>query len=74
MGVSDATKEVQIKDKLCITVEEASAYSGIPISEIKAMLKQSDCPFRLYPPKKGRPVLIKRQVFEEYILSSNFNE
>ncbi len=68
------SENVEIKDKICITVQEAVAYSGLPISKIKELLKDPECSFRLYPPKKGMPVLIKRKAFEEYILSDDFGK
>lgn len=57
-------KEVPIKDKLNLTIEEAAAYSNIGICKINELAKDPKCPFVLYV---GRKKLIKRTVFEKYI-------
>lgn len=56
-------KEVPIKDKLNLTIEEA-AYSNIGINRIDEMARQPNCPFVLYI---GRKKLIKRKEFEKYL-------
>lgn len=58
------TKIVPIKDKLNLTIEEASAYSNIGINKIRTMTAQPNCPFVIYV---GRKRLIKRKAFERYI-------
>ncbi len=60
-------KEVPIKDKLNLTVEEAAAYSNIGICKINEMTRDPKCPFVLYV---GRKKLIKRIPFEKYINSA----
>ncbi len=60
-------KEVPIKDKLNLTIEEAAAYSNIGINKIDEMAKDPKCPFVLYV---GRKKLIKRAAFEKYISST----
>ncbi len=57
-------KEVPIKDKLNLTIEEAAAYSNIGICKINELAKDPKCPFVLYV---GRKKLIKRTAFEKYI-------
>jgi len=57
-------KDVPIKDKLNLTIEEAAAYSNIGINKINEMAKDPKCPFVLYI---GRKKLIKRIPFEKYI-------
>lgn len=57
-------KEVPIKEKLNLTIEEAAAYSNIGINRIDEMAKQPNCPFVLYI---GRKKLIKRKEFEKYL-------
>ncbi len=57
-------KEVPIKDKLNLTIEEAAAYSNIGINRIDEMAKDPKCPFVLHV---GRKKLIKRVAFEKYI-------
>lgn len=60
-------KQVEIKDKLNLTVEEASAYSGIGIHKIRELMAERECDFVL---KVGTGKnLIKRSKFERYILS-----
>jgi len=58
-------KEVPIKDKLLLTVDEAAAYSNIGSNRIRELLNASDCDFAL---RKGAYTLIKRVKFERYIL------
>ncbi len=58
-------KEVQIKDKLLLTVDEAAAYSNIGSNRIRELLNERDCDFVL---RKGAYTLIKRVKFERYIL------
>lgn len=60
-------KDVPIKDKLNLTIEEAAAYSNIGINKINEMAKDPKCPFVLYI---GRKKLIKRIPFEKYINES----
>lgn len=57
-------KEVPIKDKLNLTIEEAAAYSNIGQNKIEEMAKRPNCPFVLYI---GRRRLIKRKEFEKYL-------
>lgn len=57
-------KEVPIKDKLNLTIEEAAAYSNIGICKLNELAKNPKCPFVLYV---GRKKLIKRTEFEKYI-------
>lgn len=58
-------KEVPIKDKLNLTIEEAAAYSNIGINKLRKMLDEPSCPFVLYV-GTGKKV-IKRKAFENYI-------
>lgn len=57
-------KEVPIKDKLNLTIEEAAAYSNIGICKLNELAKDPRCPFVLYV---GRKKLIKRTEFEKYM-------
>lgn len=57
-------KEVPIKDKIALTIEEAAAYSNIGINRIDSLARQPGCPFVLYV---GRKKLIKREAFERFI-------
>lgn len=55
---------VEIKDKLNLTPEEAAKYSNIGINKIEEMLRKPNCPFVLYIGKKK---LVKRIPFEDYL-------
>lgn len=58
-------KEVPIKDKLNLTIEEAAAYSNIGMNKLREMIKEPSCPFVLYVGEGKR--VIKRKAFENYI-------
>lgn len=60
--------EVPIKDKINLTVEEASAYSNVGICTIRALLADPRCPFAL---RVGRKVLVKRKQFENFMEHQN---
>ena len=55
---------IPIWHKLNLTIEEASAYSGIGINKLRAITDEPGCNFVL---TKGTHKLIKRKQFEEYI-------
>lgn len=57
-------KEVPIKDKLNLTIEEAAAYSNIGINKLRSMADEPSCPFVLYI---GKRKVIKRKAFERYL-------
>lgn len=57
-------RQVEIKDKLNLTIEEAAAYSNIGQNKIDEMARKPNCPFVLYV---GRKKLIKRKEFEKYL-------
>ncbi|MFG6333459.1 MAG: helix-turn-helix domain-containing protein [Lachnospiraceae bacterium] len=61
-------RKVPIWEKLLLTVEEASAYSGIGKNKIYEELKKDKCSFVL---RNGRCVLVKRKEFEKFIYSVN---
>ena len=59
------TKSVpRIWEKKCLTLEEASAYSGVGIERIRSVLMQKDCPFRI---SQSNKLLIIREKFDEYM-------
>ena len=60
---------VPIKDKLNLTIKEASAYSNIGITTIRKLLSDRACPFLL---KVGNKQLIKRKEFEKYLNEKHF--
>lgn len=57
-------KEVPIKDKLNLTIEEAAAYSNIGMNKLRSMADEPSCPFVLYI---GKRKVIKRKAFERYL-------
>lgn len=57
-------KEVPIKDKLNLTIEEAAAYSNIGMNKLRSMADDPSCPFVLYI---GKRKVIKRKAFERYL-------
>lgn len=57
-------KEVPIKDKLNLTIEEAAAYSNIGVNKLRSMADEPSCPFVLYI---GKRKVIKRKTFERYL-------
>lgn len=59
-------EKVEIKDKLLLTIPEAAAYTNIGENKLREMVEQSDCDYIL---KKGAYTLIKRTLFEKYLLS-----
>ncbi len=56
-------KNIPLYEKLNLTLEEASEYSGIGINKLRELSNQED-QLVLWV---GRKRLIKRKVFEEYI-------
>lgn len=55
---------IPIWEKINLTLQEASALSGIGINEIRERTNEPDCPFVIF---KGTHRLIKRKKFEEYL-------
>ena len=56
--------EVPIWKKSNLTLEEASAYSGIGINKLRKISDSESCPFVLWI---GSKRLIKRKLIDEYI-------
>ena len=69
MAKQNNRTEVPIWDKLYLSIPEASAYSGISVSNIRKMIEFPDCDFLFAPPSKGKKILINRKSFENYILN-----
>ena len=65
----DKNINIQIKDKINLSVKEASAYSGIGETKIRKLLHEKGCPFLL---KIGNKNLVKRKEFEKYIDNKHF--
>lgn len=56
--------KVPLWEKTNLSIEEASAYSGIGINTIRRLSNEENCPFVLWV---GNKRMIKRQLFDEYI-------
>jgi excisionase family DNA binding protein len=57
-------KEIPIWEKACLTLEEASAYSGIGQNKLREITNKRDCRCVLFV---GNKRLIKRKELDEYI-------
>lgn len=60
---------IPIWEKLNLTIEEASTYSGIGTGKLYEISNKKDCPFVLWI---GSRRLIKRKKFEEYLANADF--
>ena len=56
--------EVPIWHKPYLTIDEATAYTGIGREKLREMTRFADCPFVLWV---GKRRMIKRELFDEYI-------
>ena len=56
--------EVPIWEKSNLTLEEAAAYSGIGLNQLRKMSDSESCPFVLWV---GSKRLIKRRKLDEYV-------
>ena len=57
-------QEIPIWEKSNLTLEEAAAYSGVGIHEIRQLTNSEKCEFVLWV---GSKRLIKRKKFDEYL-------
>ena len=57
-------KNVPIQKKSCLTLEEATAYSGIGINKLRKLSDAEDCPFVLW---NGSKRLLKRRLLDKYL-------
>ena len=56
-------REIPLWEKSNLTLEEASAYSGIGINKLRELSNDNKCPFVWVGSKR----LIKRKMFDAYI-------
>lgn len=56
--------KVPIWEKTNLTLEEASAYSGIGVNKLREISNENSCPFVLWV---GRKRLIKRRQLDRYL-------
>ena len=57
-------REVPVWEKSNLTLEEASAYSGIGINKLRKLSDERNCNFVLW---NGSKRLIKRRKLDEYL-------
>ena len=60
-------QEITIWEKVNLTLEEASAYSGIGINTLRDLTNEKNCNFVLFV---GTKRLIKRKLFEKFLEST----
>lgn len=60
-------KEVPIDKKTCLTLNEASAYSGIGINKLRKLSDSQNCDFVLW---NGTKRLIKRTRLDAFLENS----
>lgn len=61
-------EEVPIYQKVILTREEATALTNIGRDKLKELIDNRDCNFTL---QVGRKTLIKRKLFEEYLMKKS---
>lgn len=61
--------DVQICDKLNLTIKEAAAYSGIGEKKLREMVRKNNCQFVM---RNGSKYLIKRVKFEKWLENTIF--
>ncbi len=60
--------DVRICEKVILTLNEASAYSGVGTNKLALLSREPGCKFVLYIGKKR---YYKRKELEEFLLKSN---
>lgn len=63
-GKQDMAKTVPVWEKSNLTIEEASAYSGVGINKLRELSNDEDCPFVLW---NGSKRLIKRKRLDDFL-------
>lgn len=67
MMMMTSEHEVPLWEKIALTLEEASALSGIGVNKIRDMSNAENCPYVLWV---GTKRLIKRKLFVQFIEES----
>lgn len=62
--MEERKKNIQIRDKFCLTVEEASAYFNLGAKKIRQIAQDQNGDLSVL---NGSKVLIKRKKFEEFL-------
>lgn len=60
---------IPVKDKINLTIKEASEYSNIGETTIRKLLHERGCKFLL---KVGNRQLVKRKEFEKYLETKHY--
>ena len=60
--------EVPIREKYCLTLDEAAAYFGIGINKLREMTDEPNCQFVIF---NGSKRLIKRRKLEENLIDTD---
>ena len=68
MDKGNKLKLVPIKDRVLLTIDEASAYTGIGEQNMKVLVGKDDCDFLFWV---GAKRMIKRKKLEEYLLRTD---
>lgn len=66
--MKDIANSVPVWEKVALTLEEAADYSGVGLNRIREISNSEKCEFVLWVRSKR---LIKRKLFEKYLLESN---
>ena len=61
-------EEVPIYQKVNLTIKEATALTNIGRDKLNELINERDCNFTL---QVGRKTLIKRKLFEEYLMKKS---
>lgn len=64
----DSVKEISVNEKIALTIEEAAAYSNIGVNSLRHLIKQEE--FKPIILKVGNKTLIKRTLFEQFIIKA----
>lgn len=56
--------EVDIKDKVLLTLEEAAAYTGVGINKLRKLSNNEHCKFVIFI---GTKRMLKREALKEYL-------
>ena len=56
--------EVDIKDKVLLTLEEAAAYTGVGINKLRKLSNNENCKFVIFI---GTKRMLKREALKEYL-------
>lgn len=57
------SRNKQIWEKKCLTIEEAAAYSGIGVKKLRQLTKMKQCPFVV---SVGTQIYIVREKLDDY--------